>query len=56
MRYPHPRAGWFPDEDDPRRRADDPPDEPPLVTVDSPMEERLALLDAVLASVDATVR
>lgn len=43
-----PQVGWFPDEDRPPRLPDDPADEPPVVTPDTPMEERVRVLRAVL--------
>lgn len=46
---PLPRVGWFPDEDLPPRLPDDPPDEEPLVTADTPMVERLRAIHDVLA-------
>ena len=49
---PLPR-GFFPDEDDPPRLPDDPPDEEPSVTVDTPMAERVRVIMAVLDLVDA---
>jgi transcriptional regulator with XRE-family HTH domain len=50
---PLPRVGWFPDEDDPPRHADDPVDERPAVDVDTPPAERAAVLTAVLELADA---
>lgn len=49
---PLPRIGWFPDDDMPPGLADDPPDEPPLVTSSTPIEEHLAIMNAMLAAVD----
>lgn len=49
-----PRAGWFPDEDDPPRLPDDPVDEAPTVDVNTPIEERLAVINAVLELASAT--
>lgn len=43
-----PRTGWFPDEDDPGALAGDPVDEAPVVTAETPIEQRLAVIDAVL--------
>lgn len=51
---PLPRAGWFPDEDDPPALPGDPVDAPPLVTAATPLDERVALLTAVLELVEAT--
>lgn len=42
-----PRVGWFPDEDDPAPLAGDPTDEPPVVGPDTPLDQRLAVIDAV---------
>lgn len=49
---PLPRAGWFPDEDDPPRLVDDPVDEPPTVDAHTPPAERAAVLTAVLELAD----
>lgn len=49
---PLPRAGWFPDEDDPPRLLDDPVDERPTVDVHTPAAERAAVLTAVLELAD----
>lgn len=43
-----PRVGWFPDEDVPPRLPDDPPDEAPVVGPDTPLDERVRVLRAVL--------
>ena len=51
---PLPIAGWFPDEDLPPPDPGDPADEAPLVTAASSMEERVAILTAVLELADAT--
>lgn len=45
---PLPRAGWFPDEDDPPRDPDDPTDERPSVTGATTMEQRVSVITAVL--------
>lgn len=50
---PLPKVGWFPDEDLPPRLPDDPPDEPSLVGPGTSMGERVEMVDAVLALVDA---
>jgi transcriptional regulator with XRE-family HTH domain len=44
---------WWPEDDRPARLPDDPPDEPPMVTLHTPMEERLQVMDAVLSAADA---
>lgn len=43
-----PRVGWFPDEDQPPALPGDPSDEAPTVTPDTPMEERVAVITAIL--------
>jgi len=43
-----PRAGWFPDEDNPPRLPDDPADEPPTVDAGTPIDERVKVINAVL--------
>ena len=50
---PLPRVGWFPDEDDPPRLADDPADERSTVDVHTPLAERAAMLTAVLELADS---
>ncbi len=45
---PLPRAGWFPDDDDPPRLPDDPVDEQPTVDATTPIAERAAVITAVL--------
>lgn len=45
---PLPRNEWFPDDDLPPRLPDDPPDEEPSVTPDTPMPERVRVITAVL--------
>jgi transcriptional regulator with XRE-family HTH domain len=51
---PLPRVGWFPDEGDPPRLAGDPADEVPTVDVNTPREERAAVITAVLELAAAT--
>jgi transcriptional regulator with XRE-family HTH domain len=51
---PLPVAGWFPDDDEPPRTADDPPDEPLTVTADTPMADRVRALMAALDLAEAT--
>lgn len=51
---PLPRAGWFPDEDDPPRLPDDPDDETPTVNSNTPIDDRVALISAVLELGGAT--
>ncbi|MHB8467125.1 MAG: helix-turn-helix domain-containing protein [Acidimicrobiales bacterium] len=53
---PLPIAGWFPDEDLPDRLPDDPGDELRTVTRETPMDERVAAITAVLELADATRR
>ena len=53
---PLPKAGWFPDDDQPERDPADPPDEPPTLAPDAPMVERLRHINAVLDAVDAVKR
>ena len=53
---PLPKGGWFPDEDQPERDPADPPDEPPTLAPDAPMEERVRQINAVLDAVDAVKR
>jgi transcriptional regulator with XRE-family HTH domain len=43
-----PIAGWFPDEDLPPRDPSDPADEPSTVRADTPMDERVRAIVAVL--------
>lgn len=45
---PLPRAGWFPDDDDPPPLDGDPPDEAPTVGPDTPLDERVRVINAVL--------
>ena len=45
--------GWFPDDDIPPALPDDPPDEPPVITRNTPMRERLKVIDAVLDAASA---
>jgi transcriptional regulator with XRE-family HTH domain len=51
---PLPVAGWFPDEENPPREAHDPPGALPAVTADTPMEDRVRVLMAVLELAEAT--
>ena len=53
---PLPRAGWFPDDDDPPPLPDDPAEEAPTVDVNTPIDVRAAVITAVLelASTSAT--
>ena len=46
---PLPKAGWFPDEDLPPRLPEDPPDEVPLITAATPMNERVSAIHDLLA-------
>lgn len=48
VRFPLPRAGWFPDDNDPPRLAGDPADEAPSVDASTPLDERAAVITAVL--------
>jgi len=45
---PLPRAGWFPDDDDPPPLPDDPADEAPTVDSRTPLDERVTVINAVL--------
>ena len=45
---PLPAAGWFPDEDLPPPLPDDPSPAEPAVTPDTPIDERVRLITAVL--------
>lgn len=49
-----PRAGWFPDEGNPPRLPDDPIDEAPTVDVNTTIQERAAVINAVLELASAT--
>jgi len=49
---PLPKAGWYPDEQLPERLDEDSGDEAPTVGPDTPLEDRLRLIDAVLAMAD----
>ena len=51
---PLPRAGWFPDDDDPPSEPGDPGDHEPLVTADTPLDERVDVILAVLELAEAT--
>lgn len=53
---PLPRAGWFPDEDVPPRTPDDPSDEEPALPAGASMDERVAVITAVLEAADTTRR
>lgn len=53
---PLPRAGWFSDEDLPDRTADDPVDEGPSVSAGIPIDDRAAIVTAVLEAADAAGR
>jgi transcriptional regulator with XRE-family HTH domain len=48
VHLPLPRVGWFPDDDLPPPHPDDPPDEAPTVTADTPMADRVRAIAAVL--------
>lgn len=51
-----PRVGWFPDEDDPGPVDGDPADEPPVLSADATIDDRLAVIDAVLEIAADTTR
>ena len=51
---PLPAAGWFPDDAFPPPEPGDPGDEPPTVTVDTPMAERVRAILAVLELAEGT--
>ena len=51
---PLPVTGWFPDEDNPPALRGDPADEPPTITADTPMPERVAAITTVLELAEAT--
>lgn len=53
---PLPRGEWFPDDDLPPRLPDDPPDEEPSVTPDTPMAERVRVITAVLEAATSSPR
>ena len=53
---PLPRAGWFPDYDLPPALSDDPGLEEPTVTADTPIEERVRIITAVLRLADSQRR
>lgn len=53
---PLPEAGWFPDEGLPPRDPGDPPDEAPAVGPDSPIEERVRVITALLEASSDRVR
>jgi hypothetical protein len=50
---PLPIAEWLPDQESYPRHPDDPPDEPPTVTVDMPIDRRVRIIESVLALADA---
>ena len=49
---PLPEVGWFPDEGLPGPEPGDPGDEAPVVGSDTPIDERLRVITAVLEAVD----
>ena len=49
---PLPEVGWFPDEGLPGPDPDDPGDETPVVGPDTPMEQRVRVITAVLEVAD----
>jgi transcriptional regulator with XRE-family HTH domain len=51
---PLPVAGWFPDDEDPPRSPDDPPQQPPAVSADTPMADRVRALMEALELAEAT--
>lgn len=51
-----PLVGWFPDEDDPGPVAGDPVDEPPVLAPDADIDQRLAVIDAVLEAAGDRIR
>ena len=51
-----PEVGWFPDEGLPGPEPDDPGDETPVVGPDTPMEQRVRVITAVLEAADHQVR
>jgi transcriptional regulator with XRE-family HTH domain len=51
---PLPHADWLAGDGPPPRDPDDPPDEPSTVTRDTPIEDRVRIIEAVLALADAT--
>lgn len=53
---PLPRSVWFPDDDLPPRLPDDPPDEEPSVTPNTPMAERVRVITAVLEAATMSPR
>jgi len=53
---PLPEVGWFPDEGLPGPEPGDPGDEAPVVGRDTPMEERVRVVTAVLEAADHQVR
>ena len=53
---PLPEVGWFPDEALPGPASEDPGDEAPVVGPDTPLEERLRVITAVLELADDLAR
>ena len=53
---PLPEVGWFPDEGLPGPEPGDPGDEAPVVGSDTPIDERLRVITAVLEAADHQVR
>ena len=51
-----PEVGWFPDEGLPGPEPDDPGDETPVVGPDTPMEQRVRVITAVLEVADHQAR
>ena len=54
MFCPLPAAAWYPDDDLPPPVPGDPGDEPPTVTADTPMAERVRTILAVLELAEGT--
>lgn len=53
---PLPEVGWFPDEGLPGPDPDDPGDEAPVVGPDTPIEDRVRIITAVLEAADHQVQ
>ena len=53
---PLPEVGWFPDEGLPGPESGDPVDEAPVLGPDTPIEERVRVITAVLDAADQQVR
>ena len=53
---PLPEVGWFPDEGLPGPESGDPGDEAPVLGPDTPIEERVRVITAVLDAADQQVR